>query len=733
MKNRERRNPLGLIKIAGEYRALDRCIKNIPGIRTVCDAPSGPGRMFPYWKKRGYTVYALDISEGMVTASQKAHKAAGLAGKAGLGDVFNLNEVLEENPDLVACIRFVYYFNGADRVKLLRVLAEASRRYVLVQYKTTETIKGQITQARRMSEEEKPNKTHLEQRAVSFDGIIKELKEAGLNPLRIEPIGEFSDRVFVLAEKPDLGGNQAAPLNKPRIIFKKPRSLYLAAYLLAIFALVYFLNSDRSFFGKDEAFLSLGARSVLKGDWVAPRIYNNIFTGTPTLMFWWIAAVSAPFSEVTERSARLANILVMLGALYSIYAFSRRHGSPARGILTILILGTCFVFWENANGAGTEMMLTLSLTVAWGALFTLLNDSFRNKYWWLLWGGLSIGLFLMGPLALALTGVLFLIYAFTSWNTVEIWKKFIRIRPFSGLLLCLAPFLLWTVSVYFRYGIGPVKQIFYNWHLITFSNFIERPENSLHYYLSEFPMNLLPWLLLLPFVAWRLIKKRTIQDTSLSINKFALCACVSIFFFFSFNNPSGYHLLPLTPWIAFLIGDLIWKRLLTLAPFDSDYKQQERMLLGRILGMPSGRIYLGLAVFLIAGTALYNGVVTHYREGYNSPRLAAREIDRNVDKDDKLVLMNNADPRIIFYIKKKHEISDDNDAAIQNLHKRLMGDQQIDLLIDGDDLFKFLKLRNPRIYVEDKIKFQNKVYYILTNEFRPGAVPLSSLTFRRRS
>jgi 4-amino-4-deoxy-L-arabinose transferase-like glycosyltransferase len=732
MKNRERRNPLGLIKIRGEYRALDRCLKDVPGIHTVCDAPSGPGRTFPYWKKKDYKVHAVDISERMVAASRKAHKAAGIPGKVEMGDIFSLNKILEEKPDLVACIRFIYYFNAEDRARLLRVLADASRRYVLVQYKTTETIKGQITLSRRMSEEKNPKKSHLEQRAVSFDGIIKELKEAGLNPHKIEPIGEFSDRVFVLAEKSDTGGLQAAGSKNSGVIFKKPRRLYLAAALLVIFALAYFLNSDRIFFSENEALLSLGARSVLNGDWVAPRIYDNIFSGTPTLMFWWIAAVSAPFSEVTERSARFACILLMLGALYSIYAFSSRQGRSAGGILTILILGTCYMFWENAGGVDTDMMLTISLTVAWGALFTLLNDSFRSKYWRLLWGGLSIGLFLIGPFALALTGVLFTIYAFSSWNPGEIWKRFLQIRLFSGILLCLAPFLLWTVSAYFRYGIGPVKQIFYNRHLITLSNFIDRPERSLHDYLSEYPMNLLPWVLLLSFVAWRLLKQRAVKsESSSAINKFALCACATIFIFFSFINPSGYHLLPLTPWVAFLIADLLLNRLLALVPFDPNYKSQERMLLGRLLGTESGRIYVGMAVFLIAGTALYNGAVAHYREGYDSPRSAAREIDRNANANERLILIDNTDPRIIFYITKEFEISDDGDAAMQNLQKMLTSDQQMDLVVDGNDLFKFQKLRNPGIYVEAKIIFQDKVYYILTNEFRPGAVPLSSLTFRR--
>jgi hypothetical protein len=732
MKNRERGNPLGMIKIGGEYRALDRCLKDIPGIHTICDAPSGPGRMFPYWKKKNYTVYAVDISERMVSASQKIHETSGLPGKAAMGDIFKLNEMLEEKPDLVACIRFVYYFNSEDRAKLLQVLSETTSRYVLVQYKTTETIKGQMTLARRSSEVKKPQKTHLEQWAVSYNQIIKEMKQSGLNPLRIQPIGEFSDRVFVLAEKSDRGANQAFPSIKSPIILKDPSRLYIAAALILFFSLVYFMNSDRSFFKENEALLSLGARSVMKGDWIAPKIYNKISPGTSTLMYWWIAAASAPFSEVTERSARFANILVILGVLYSFYAFSKRSGRRGSGILAIILLGTGYIFWENASGVGMDMMLTLSLTVAWGALFSLLNNSFRIKYWGLLWGGLSIALFLIGPMALALTGVLFIIFASISWNPGEIWKRFIQIRPLSGFLVCLSPFLIWVSFVYSHYGWGAVKQIFANWHLITYANFIERPSNSIHYYFSVFPVKFLSWFLFLPLVVWRMKKQGSIKENpALCINRFAICSCIAIFFFFSFINPSGYHLLPMMPWIAFLIGDLLWKRLLALVPFDPDSDCQERVLLGRVLGLKSGRFYMVVTILFILGTVFYNDIMTHYKEDYSSPRLAALEIDENVGVDEKLVLVADTDPRILFYITRYHEFSDDSETAIQNLQKRLTSDQHMDLVVEGNDLFKFLKLKNYRIYIEDKIIFQNRVYYILTNQFRPGAIPLMSLILRR--
>ncbi|MBN1899703.1 methyltransferase domain-containing protein [Candidatus Sumerlaeota bacterium] len=732
MKNRKRGNPLGMIKMAGESQALDRCLNEIRDIRTVCDAPSGPGRMFPYWKDKGYMVHAVDISERMIEASRKLQETTGVPGTARMGDIFQLNKMLEEKPDLVASIRFLYYFNAEDRIKLLCALASASRRYVLVQYKTTETIKGQITLVRRISEEKKPQKTHLEQYAVSYNEILVELREAGLALLRIEPIGEFSDRVFVLAEKAEAGSSPMDLSINARQAFIKPRRLYLAVSLIVLFALVYFLNSSRSFFGENEAFFSLGARSVLKGEWIAPRIYNKVSPATPALMHWWIAVISIPFSDVSAQSARLSHILIMLGVLYSLYAFSRRNGRRGAGILAILILGSCYIFWEKAFEVDVDMMLTLSLTTAWGALFHLLHDSFRRKYWWLLWGGLSIGIFLIGPLALALTAVLFIIIAFPSWRLKQTLEKFNQVRPYSGIVLCLTPFLLWIGSVYLYYGADAAKHIFRHWRLINFSHFMESQTNPPYYDSSVFPLYLFPLSLLATFVIWSLFKHKNPKGAaSVSINKFVFCSSLSLLLFYSALYPSGNRFLPLAPWIAFLIGDNLWKRVLAVVPLNNDCDCHEQILLGRLLGTQSGRFYAVLLICFISATAVYNRVVAHYREGYGSPLLAALEIDSSVDTDDRLFLVDNTDPRIIFYIKKKYEITDDRDADILNLQKMLSSKQEIDLLVDENDIFKFVKLRDPRIYVENTFNFQNKIYYILTNEFRPGMVPLLNLVFRR--
>ena len=192
-------------KRRAEEHALDRCLHGLGDIRTICDAPCGPARLFPYWHRRSYRVLGVDRSEAMVAAAADEQRRLGLEGTVQSGDVFLLIEVLTDQPDLVASIRFAYYFDRKARIALLRSLAAASRRYVLVQYKTTETLKGHIIETRTRVNWRRPAKHHC-----SYQQTAEEIREAGLTCLRMAPIGEFSDRVFVLAEKPQ-GQEQHRP------------------------------------------------------------------------------------------------------------------------------------------------------------------------------------------------------------------------------------------------------------------------------------------------------------------------------------------------------------------------------------------------------------------------------------------------------------------------------------------------------------------------------------------
>lgn len=203
-KLRVSHGPLGRLKSWSEHRALNRCLSATSEIRSVLDVPCGPGRLYHYWARRGYKVTGMDMSEPMVGAASATRARLGIDGEDSKGDAFKF----EDSPpiaDLVASVRFVYYFEPDQRIALFRSLSAAARRYVLAQYKTSSTYKGQRNDAKLRRKKGKKHSKHF----ASIEQVLSEVRAAGLAPLRIEPIGEFSDRAFLIAEKLPQGA--AAP------------------------------------------------------------------------------------------------------------------------------------------------------------------------------------------------------------------------------------------------------------------------------------------------------------------------------------------------------------------------------------------------------------------------------------------------------------------------------------------------------------------------------------------
>lgn len=221
----------GYLKHWFEWRALDRCLSGRRDLDSICDCPCGPGRLFHYWKRRFRHVDAVDLSDSMVDAASELHGRLGLSGSVQKADAFALRGALETPSDLVASIRFFYYFERPQRVDLLRSLSMASRKYVLVMYKTTATWRGRRNHARTQS-----SNHALPKKFCSYDEILSEVVEAGLQCLRIQPIGETADRVYVLACK---AGQREEQQRRPLIDRTTPErkmARILAAAAVLLFA-----------------------------------------------------------------------------------------------------------------------------------------------------------------------------------------------------------------------------------------------------------------------------------------------------------------------------------------------------------------------------------------------------------------------------------------------------------------------------------------------------------------
>ena len=175
---------------------MDRCLAFFGKIDTVCDVPCGPGRLFPYWQSKKFRILGVELSPDMADSASAHIKQHNLDGRVETADAFDLDK-FPDKVDLVASVRFLYYFDNEQRLDLLRSLRDFSKAYLLLQYKTTETWKGRRNAGRPSADTGSP----FEKRFLSNDFIKQELQQAGLKILTIEPISRFSDRLFVAAQK----------------------------------------------------------------------------------------------------------------------------------------------------------------------------------------------------------------------------------------------------------------------------------------------------------------------------------------------------------------------------------------------------------------------------------------------------------------------------------------------------------------------------------------------------
>ncbi len=737
MNCRVSNTPLGILKKYSELRALDRCLTAASGIRIVCDVPSGPGRLFAYWRNRDFRVHGVDVSEPMVRAASKMHKDLRLQGSVRQGDAFNLESHLPEEPDIVVSIRFMYYFNHERRIELLKSLAKASRRFVLVQYKTTETLKGQTSQIRKKI---KQRADHLKIHHCSHDEIIEELREAGLIPLHIDPEGEFSDRVYVLAEKP-----QADPMlshigKMPTIRLVKPWRHKLLVALILFFGLLYTLNfADRSFWDHSEAFYSLGAKSILQGDWLVPMINHDHPANMPPFMFWWVAAISVAFGGVAEWTGRLANVLASLGVLVALYGFARKRVGPWSALLAFVVLGTSYQFWENSTVISTDMVMLFFLTISWGAMYGLLTEEFCRKRWLMLWGGLALTILTRGPVGLVLTALISLLFCLWRFGRQGVRSGLMRLRPFSGMAFSLAPFLLWMGGVYLIHGFEPLQSMLLKGDIQRFVEVFDQ-HRPWYYFLAELPVNFLPWTVFFPFVAWYLMKNRHgmkgagrnaefMQKDSLTSHKglymYALTIIAAVFVFFSLSTTMRENnILLLMPWCALLTGDWLWRALCTLSPIKIKGEHTERQFGAVILGLKSARFLMYSVIILIFSMAVYAGIVTEWLDARKSPKSFALAVSQNVDHDDLLVIVDDEDPRVWFYLQDKFNVEDDDKKGMDRIRNILDSNREVDLLVGEDDLTKFLGNFKTPLYVQNVLSYRNDVFYHLTNESQTGLAPL---------
>ena len=159
---------------------------------SVLDLPCGTGRLFPVLRRTVPLVFGADLALEMMQAGRAARQ--GEAVPLFQADALRL-PLADASVDALVSLRFLFHFERAERVAMLREFARVARRAVLVQTRLAANLKhaGRWLRSRAgLARRYRPAPGRAE--------LERELAEAGLELVELVPVSRlFSDKALLLA------------------------------------------------------------------------------------------------------------------------------------------------------------------------------------------------------------------------------------------------------------------------------------------------------------------------------------------------------------------------------------------------------------------------------------------------------------------------------------------------------------------------------------------------------
>lgn len=467
----------------------------------------------------------------------------------------------------------------------------------------------------------------------------------------------------------------------------------------AVILVVFCLNLlPRTFWAENEAYYALGAGNVLDGHFLVPVIYDNTLADKPPLMFWYIALVSLPFGSVTEFTARLANLIPAFLILFAVYRFTS-HISQRAATLAIVVLATAHEYYEVVFEVNTDVLLTAFLLVSWIALYKILETGFTWKLWILLWVPMGLGMLTKGPVALVLSGLIAFAYAFPRYGWRDGWRRLLLLRPFTGAALCFLPFLLWCAIVYNQYGRDPLDVILLRHNVERFVDAFDH-QKPWYYYFYTLPIVMLPWSLLFPLVATQLWREKLAKLQLPAWKSFALTVVVVGFVLFSWSSSKrAYYMLPIMPWIAILLGDV-------MSRIGNDRPPRQELRARQLITASAAAMLVMLLLYITIGYRLL--------DNNRSISDLAATVNRTTGQAEKLILFEDEDPRLMFYLPEDMTFYSDAPEHREPLIRVLNNSGSVDLLTQRRGLKTLVKLSPVPLHLQASADYRDNRFYILT-------------------
>ncbi len=305
---------------------------------------------------------------------------------------------------------------------------------------------------------------------------------------------------------------------------------------------------DRDLWAPDEdEYAQISREMIRTGNWLYPTCNNVPWTIKPALYNWVVGVIALPSGDVNEFHARIFSALGALGTFLLTFYLGRRMFSPRAGLLGALAMGTCVIFLEHGRWAQTYMSSALFTTLAIFSFYRGYTDpSKRIASYLLMYVAVGLGVLTMGPVNLAVPGLVVFIYLVSMKDL----KHIPRMLPIWGILIAAAIVLPWYIVAGSRedYGSELVLKTNFTRFLNTWTH-----KKPFHYYLEGIPWAFFPAFFFLPGALHLAFSKRSKEDRPAL--KFLLVWLFALLLFFSIAQcKRNQYLLGVYPALGLLVG-----------------------------------------------------------------------------------------------------------------------------------------------------------------------------------
>jgi 4-amino-4-deoxy-L-arabinose transferase-like glycosyltransferase len=329
--------------------------------------------------------------------------------------------------------------------------------------------------------------------------------------------------------------------------------------LLSLCALLFFHRlGDRELNSSHEARAAQNAQTILDtGDWGLPRLFDRRpELQKPPLYYWLVAALAwLAGGRVDAWAVRLPAALSALGTVLLVYLLAAARGRPRAGLIAAVILATSLHFTWMARVGRIDMPLTFTVSLALAG-FSLGRCRQREgrrawPFFALMYGAVSVGLLLKGPIAAVLPAVVGCAQLLSERARPNLALAH-RLGLWWGVPLTLAAALPWYLWADARTD-GEFFRVFF-WHHNLDRGFGAEGGLAAHpwwFYGPRLFADLMPWSVLLPVAAWWLWRRGR-ADAEARFGAAWLLAVFALLSCMRFKRAD--YLLPAYPGAALLLG-----------------------------------------------------------------------------------------------------------------------------------------------------------------------------------